>query len=331
MVNSNHRYDTRDELVIWRLTDGKPGHENQTLGLLNSLKSKVKCQSHEIKVSNNFEALFNIFTATWPLGRNLPLPDIILGAGHNTHLHLLAAKRSFGGKTIVLMKPSLPVRWFDLCLIPQHDNYQGGGNYIEIKGVLNSIRPTGNQKTSKSLIMIGGPSKHFKWSDSGVIAQIYELVKQNPYIEYILTTSPRTPESFVAAVRRIKFQNLCIVPYQNTIKGWISAKLDECSSAWITEDSVTMVYEGLTAQVAVGLLNLEANKNSRVYRGVESLVYQKFVTRFDFIGVYKKSLLPVNGFSEADRCSDWLLQNWELQQYRESKPIIFAPQASSLA
>ncbi|OYZ39423.1 MAG: hypothetical protein B7Y16_09190 [Methylotenera sp. 24-45-7] len=122
-----------------------------------------------------------------------------------------------------------------------------------------------------------------------------------------------------------------MVPYQNTIKGWISAKLDECSSAWITEDSVTMVYEGLTAQVAVGLLNLEANKNSRVYRGVESLVYQKFVTRFDFIGVYKKSLLPVNGFSEADRCSDWLLQNWELQQYRESKPIIFAPQASSLA
>jgi hypothetical protein len=331
MVNSNHRYDTRDELVIWRLTDGKPGHENQSLGLLNSLKNKVKCQSHDIKVSNNFEALFNILTATWPFGRNLPLPDIILGAGHNTHLHLLAAKRSFGGKTIVLMKPSLPVRWFDLCLIPQHDNYQGGGNYIEIKGVLNSIRPTGNQKTSKSLIMIGGPSKHFKWSDSGVIAQIYELVKQNPYIEYILTTSPRTPESFVAAVRRIKFQNLCIVPYQNTIKGWISAKLDECSSAWITEDSVTMVYEGLTAQVAVGLLNLEANKNSRVYRGVESLVYQKFVTRFDFIGVYKKSLLPVNGFSEADRCSDWLLQNWELQQYRESKPIIFAPQASSLA
>jgi mitochondrial fission protein ELM1 len=322
MINFNHKLRTQDELVIWRLIDGKPGHENQSLGLINSLKNKVNCQSFDIKVNNKFEALFNILTSTWPLGCDLPLPDLIVGAGHATHLHLLAAKRAFGGKTIVLMKPSLPVNWFDLCLIPQHDDYRGSGHYIETKGVLNSIRPDDKHHADKSLIMIGGPSKHFKWSDSGVVSQIYELVKQNPDIEYTLTTSPRTPESFIAAARRIKSKNLCIVPYQNTEKGWVADKLAECSTAWITEDSVTMVYEGLTAQVAVGLLNLDALKNSRVYRGVENLVNQKYVTRFDFIGVYKKSLLPVYGFSEADRCSEWLLKHWHLQKHQQAIPVI---------
>jgi hypothetical protein len=67
---------------------------------------------------------------------------------------------------------------------------------------------------------------------------------------------------------------------------------------------------------------LDALKNSRVYRGVENLVNQKYVTRFDFIGVYKKSLLPVYGFSEADRCSEWLLKHWHLQKHQPAIPVI---------
>jgi len=332
MINSNHRNQTDNTLVIWRLIDGKPGHENQSLGLLNALISKVKCRYYDIKVSNNFAVLFDILSGTWLLGRDLPAPDIILGAGHITHWHLLAAKRAFGGKTIVLMKPSLPVKWFDLCLIPQHDHYQGGGNFIETKGVVvNAIKANTHKLANKCLIMVGGPSKHFKWSDSGVMAQVYALVKQNPDTEYVLTTSPRTPESFLAAAKRIKFQNLNIVPYINTSKGWVSEQLAECSSAWITEDSVTMVYEALTAQVAVGLLNLDALQKGRVYRGVESLVFQKLVTRFDFIGLYKKSLMPVYGFSEADRCSHWLLQHWQLRQHDVNAQTCFVSSASSIA
>ena len=85
--------------------------------------------------------------------------NVHLGFGHATHLHLLAAQRAYGGKTIVLMQPSLPAKLFDLCLIPEHDQYQGNAEYLQTRGVLNPIQPEGEHASNQALIMIGGPSK----------------------------------------------------------------------------------------------------------------------------------------------------------------------------
>lgn len=297
-------------LTIWRLIDGKSGHENQSLGLVNSLASKVNCKCFDIRVSSTLEALFNILTTTWSLASGLPLPDFIIAAGHATHLHALAAKRVFGGKTIILMQPSLPMSWFDLCLIPEHDNYLGGGDYIETKGVLNNIKHDGIHDQNKSLIMIGGCSKHFEWDTTDLIGQVYELVKQNQSIEYTLTTSRRTPEDFISAVKRIHFSNLKIVPFEDTHPNWVAEQLAESASAWVTEDSVSMVYESLTANVAVGLLNVSTKRESRVSKGMQTLVNQNLVTRFDLFGMYQLKVFPVIGFSEADRCSNLILDYW---------------------
>lgn len=318
-LNNDSVLKTDNPLIIWRLIDGKPGHENQSLGLVNALTNNVDCQCFDIKVSNAVEALFNLLTATWGLASGLPVPDLIVGAGHATHLHALAAKRAFGGKTIVLMQPSFPVSWFDLCLIPQHDAYRGGGKYLETRGVLNPIKPDGEHHQNKSLIMVGGPSKHCKWDTANLVAQVYELVKQNQRIEYTLTTSRRTPKDFVSAVKRIHFSNLNIVPFGETQSGWVASALAASASAWVTEDSVSMVYESLTANVAVGLLNLHAIRESRVTRGVKHLVNQGLVTRFDFQGFYQNRLRPVQGFTEANRCSHWILQRW-MQPRLTQKP-----------
>lgn len=96
-------------VVIWRLLDGKPGHENQTLGLVNALKRVTRCACIDIPVDEAGSALLHYMTASWPRGAGLLKPDLIFGAGHATHLHMLAARRAHGGKTIVLMQPSLPV------------------------------------------------------------------------------------------------------------------------------------------------------------------------------------------------------------------------------
>ena len=309
-MQKSENISIHNPLIIWRLIDGKPGHENQSLGLVNELSRIVDCQHYDISVSNNIEALINLFSSTYPSASGLPLPDLIIGAGHRTHLHLLAARKAFGGKVVVLMQPSLPVSWFDLCVIPQHDKYRGAGEYIETRGVLNSVNSEGVHLDQKSLIMVGGPSKHYKWDTSDLIAQIYQLVKQNPKIDYTLTTSRRTPKNFISAVKRIHFSNLKIVQYENTEKGWVAQKLSESAYAWITEDSVSMVYEGLTANVAVGLLNMSESQESRVSRGIKHLVDQSVVVRFDHLGNYKKSLHRASGFSEANRCSNWIIHHW---------------------
>ncbi len=308
------------QLTIWRLVDGKAGHESQSLGLVHALAKRTDCQLIDIKVSNGLEAIVGWLSSTWGLGAGLPLPDLIIGAGHATHLHLLAAQRAYGGKTIVLMQPTLPVGLFDLCLIPEHDQYQGAGEYLQTKGVLNPISPEGEHADNQALIMIGGPSKHCDWDTLKLITQVYELVNHNAGINYTLTTSRRTPIAFVSAVKRIHFPNLIVVPFEETEKGWVAQKLSESAFAWVTEDSVSMVYEALTAQVAVGLLNMPVKKKSRVSRGIQKLINQGMVARFDFLQTYQQKLKAVVGFVEADRCSHWILQSWT-QASQSHQPV----------
>jgi len=316
--------DKHQQLIIWRLIDGKPGHENQSLGLVNALAKQTHCEYIDIRVSNGFEALVSYLTSTWGLGAGLPLPDLIIGAGHATHLHMLAAKKAYGGKTIVLMQPTLPVSLFDLCLIPEHDQYQGRGEYLQTRGVLNPISAAGEHQENQGLIMIGGPSKHCAWDTLKLIAQVYELVNHNPDITYTLTTSRRTPKAFVSAVKRIHFPNLKVVPFEETGKGWVKQALANSACAWVTEDSVSMVYEALTSQVAVGVLTMPIKKENRVSRGIQKLVRQGLVTRFDFLQHYQQTLQSAVGFMEADRCSQWIMQSW-VQTSKTHKPA-FEPQ-----
>lgn len=311
------------QLTIWRLVDGKAGHESQSLGLVHALAKQTDCQTIEIKVSNALEAIAGWLSSTWGLGAGLPLPDLIIGAGHATHLHLLAAQRAYGGKTIVLMQPTLPVGLFDLCLIPEHDNYQGNSEHLKTRGVLNPIQPEGEHAHNQALIMVGGPSKHCDWDTLKLIAQVYELVNHNAHIHYTLTTSRRTPKAFLSAVKRIHFPNLTVIPFEETQKGWVAQQLSESAFAWVTEDSVSMVYEALTAQVAVGLLTMPVKRKSRVSQGVQKLINQGLVVRFDFLQTYQQKLKTVVGFVEADRCSQWILHSW-MQTSQSNRPVFEA-------
>lgn len=307
-------------MVIWRLTDGKPGHQNQTLGLVNSLKRFTRCESIDFPVDKAGNALIHYMTAAWPAGAGLPKPDLILGAGHATHLHMLAARRAHGGRTIVLMQPSLPVAWFDLCLIPEHDQYKGLGPIVETRGVLNTIRPEGEHAAHHALILIGGECRHFVWDDESIAAQVQQLVRHHPSTQFTLTTSRRTPQSFLAILNVKKFHNLEVVPYEATTPGWVAARLAQSSMAWISEDSVSMVYEALTAQVAVGILNLETARESRVSRGLKRLMHRNLVVPFNYAGTYKSSLKPVPGFAESDRCAHWIMHRWFSQPVLSNIP-----------
>lgn len=301
---------TENPIIIWRLTDGKPGHQSQSLGLVRSLKRKMPCQCYDIPVKGRWQPLFDLFSATWPAGRGLPMPDLIIGAGHRTHLHMLAAKKVYGGRTIVLMQPSLPVSMFDLSLVPEHDNYRGKGSVLETRGVLNPLHAGGDHAKNKALIMIGGPSRHCDWDETRLLSQLRQLLKQNPAVHYLLTTSRRTPGNFVSELRKQVSPNLQIIPFEQTGEGWVAEQLAQSATAWITEDSVSMIYEALTAQVAVGLLSMPVKQENRVSRGVNKLIDDGLVVRFDSLGHYKSGLKPVAGFIEADRCANWILHRW---------------------
>lgn len=298
-------------LTLWRLTDGKPGHEKQSLGLARALQRLTDAVCHDIAVhpgAGAWLAWLAWLLGRFPAGAGLPGPDLVLAAGHATHLPALAARRARGGRIVVLMRPSLPIALFDLCLIPAHDHPPQRPNVIVTRGVLNAVEPGGPHDARQGLILIGGPSRHYRWDDAAVAAQVQSLMTAQPDVRWTLTTSRRTPTGFLAALGMP--MGLDIHPYNQTPPGWLEAMLARCAQVWVSPDSGSMVYEALTAGCRVGLLDLAAIPGSRIARELAALSEQGLVTPFPRWRVGQSLAPPMQGFNEAERCAREILERW---------------------
>jgi mitochondrial fission protein ELM1 len=240
----------------------------------------------------------------------LPSPDLILGAGHRTHFSMLAARRARGGRVVVLMKPSLPLSWFDLCLIPEHDDPPARANVLVTKGALNRIRPSTAQDPWRGLFLIGGPSLHFDWNSAELQRQITAILEATPHIQWTLTTSRRTPTDFLQKLAELANSNLTIKPYTETDPIWLPGQLGKAAWVWVTADSVSMIYEALTAGAAVGILNVPKRISSRVSRGLESLIHEGLVMPFEQWQDSRELHAPAQSFNEAARCAQEIQQRW---------------------
>ena len=297
--------------VIWHFVDGKPGHENQSTGLIAALAARRQVATHRIELStcNRMAAVLD-----WMLGRRrhggaLPDPDLIIGAGHSTHLHMLAARRARGGKAVVLMQPSLPLKWFDLCLIPEHDAPPARANVVPTRGVLNRVQPSDALEPDRGLILVGGPSAHYDWSESQLVEHI-EVLRAVQDQHWTVATSRRTPASTVARLQALTGDRLLLVTPVSVDATWLPAELARSASVWVTEDSVSMVYEALTAGAATGVLPVQARGPSRVRQGLEQLVTAGWVTTYSEWQRHHKLVPPPARLHEAGRAADLISERW---------------------
>ncbi len=298
-----------EPLVIWRLTDGKPGHMQQTLGLAQALSRHLPVDCIDIDLRAESVGLLDVLLRRFHPGVARKRPDLIIGAGHGTHLALLAARRTTGAKIVALMKPSLPATLFDLVITPEHDGLAEGPHVINTLGVLNPMQG-GDKRAGSLLFLVGGPSKHVQWNDVAILAQVAAVVATlAPGTPWRITDSRRTPGSLSAELHRLygeRFQ-----PHADCPPGWLAARLLSTEMVWVSEDSVSMVYESLTAGCRVGLLQLPAGRDSRIARGVARLVSEGYVTSF---AAWEASatLGPARAFNEAARVAPLLLQRLRL-------------------
>ncbi|MDD5364036.1 MAG: ELM1/GtrOC1 family putative glycosyltransferase [Gallionellaceae bacterium] len=298
-------------LTLWRLLDGKPGHEKQTLGLAQALGRLTDCRCLDIAVPARGVRFLSWLAGRFPAGDGLPAPDLILAAGHATHLAALAARRAHGGRIAVLMKPSLPLAWFDLCLIPEHDAPPARSNALATLGVLNAVTPGGEKVQDDGLFLIGGVSPHYRWDDDEVIRQIRAVIDATPEVHWRLTDSRRTPASFMARLTSATTgTHLEILPHATTPPGWLEQTLSAAGQAWVSEDSVSMVYEALTAGCAVGLIRLPSTHDSRISRGIATLVRDNWLTTFNDWRQNRRLPPPPGRFDEAGRCAEEILKLW---------------------
>lgn len=260
----------RTKFKVWLFTDGKIGHEKQSKAFVEILRKQYSISEEIIDVSG----ICFVQSIKWFLGFTPPIqtlldtPDLIIGTGHRTHFPMLAARRIYKGKIIVIMKPSMPLKFFDLCLIPKHDRPKIEKNVLITNGPLSSIKSSKNQNEKAGLIMLGGPNKQFTWSNENILNQIYEIIedKSNRELNWQLTTSRRTPPHFIELLRQARFPNLSLFTFDETPTNWIEKALAQHATVWVTQDSFSMIYEAIQSGAKVGLLEMPPKRNSLFYR-----------------------------------------------------------------
>ncbi len=293
--------------VIWRFSDGRPGHDAQSKGLSSALSDLLECECHDILSPVPFSNYCWGALKKFPLVNSLPDPDLLIGAGHATHKPMLLAQYTRGGLAIVLMKPSLPTKLFDLCLIPEHDKHKGGDNILTTVGPLNLLRPSGQLSDEQGLILIGGESKHFHWENAGLQEQLLCILERSN-LNWTLTDSPRTPPATRALLQELNTDKVKYVPYADKNGAGIVDLLQRAGTVWVSEDSMSMIYEALSTGAAVGVLRVTNKNNSRLADVAQRLANKHLLTLFDEWVTTRTLLPPEKPLYESARCAKELVR-----------------------
>ncbi|MBG7607317.1 MAG: mitochondrial fission ELM1 family protein [Verrucomicrobia bacterium] len=282
-----------EPLQLLIISDGKTGHLNQSLGFAEAM-GRICATEINILELDFQKGFFSRLRGAVAASEELPQPNMVIATGHATHFPLLWISRKSGAGSIVLMKPSLPMSWFDFCIAPEHD-FEGKavpGNVITSKGALNRVVSAKIGKKGK-LFLIGGPSKTHGYDQAALISQIAEIVGDEPWQ---LADSRRTPPTLLPALAAT-LPTLEIFPHGEAKPGWLAGKLSELEEIRVTEDSVSMIYEALSSGAKVGVLEMpRLLPDSRVLRGLAALEKE---------GYLDPTASP-KILAEADRCAKLL-------------------------
>ncbi|RYL25948.1 ELM1/GtrOC1 family putative glycosyltransferase [Acinetobacter piscicola] len=289
------------------VSDGKAGHRSQAMGLF-------KAMQRQSQQAVTFEEISIVELSIFPLimgmmQHKIPqlqqTPDYIFGVGSHTQFRVLLLGKIYKqAKTVILMKPNFPCSWFDYAVIPEHDAVTEQGNVIVSRGALNPIVDEQRHISGRILIALGGSSKRHTWNDQKVLTAIENIVQQNPHGDIILTTSRRTPADFLSQLKQKKYaEKLQIFPVEQTPQGWIFEQMQLAEAVWVTEDSVSMIFEALTAGCKVGTILIDRSKQDRITQSIDQILTAHLISTAENIA----DLPQAQTFKEADRVATYLL------------------------
>lgn len=296
-------------LVVWQWTDGKRGHERQCEGLLHALAKRRSLDHHLLPVPPSpFQRLRDFLGASLPALRDVPGPDLILGAGRACALPMLAARRARGGRVVCIMRPQLPHACFDLCIIPRHDGVAPSAHVELSEGPLNPMRPAANREAGLGVILLGGPSRHHAWDEEAMLAQIGRLLAARPDMHWLATDSRRSPASLGA--RLAAHDGLIFFSHRDTAADWLPSLLARAEQVWVSADSVAMIYEALSAGARVGALDVPVLRADRISAIASDLTARGLVMSLHSNGSNTGASPPL--LREADRIAEIILTRWPM-------------------
>ena len=297
------------KINIWLILDGKRGHEKQIEDLAFSINKIKKSNITRIKKISFINIIKNFFKIGYDPCRTYPNPDLIIAAGHQTHLDALQKRGRYGGKIILVMKPSLPSFLFDLSIIPSHDKIFFPKNIFMIHGSINKIENQKKQNKNTALILIGGPSKNYLWSSKNVINEINNIIScnSNSKINFTVATSRRTPNSFKTELKQNQ-NNLKIIHHESVPSNWLDRNIGKYEYSWVTQDSISMLFELIASGSKVSCIKLESRnkKFKNLFHNLYKTNKVNFTNNVEDIVTNKQRLKP----NTADICANYIYEHF---------------------
>ncbi len=313
-MNHVSRQDSVDPVILWQICDGKRGHLSQSTGLIEALRRRAPLAVHQVTAPPLIRSLASCLSGKTPWPADLPAPRVAVGAGHATHAALLAVSRGYRARTVVIMRPSLPLSWFDYVLAPAHDDPPVQDNVIITSGAINPMQAGQEHDPERGLILVGGPSRHYRMDAEALLSRIRQVLARPSPRYWTLSNSPRTPAQLNRELIGLQAAGVEVAPWDRCGPGWLAETLARTRDVWVTEDSVSMIYEALTSGCRVGLLPLPRKSASRLHRAIDQLLEDSFVSAHNNRDAGAELRSPPRTLNEADRCAGLLLKKGLLSE-----------------
>lgn len=303
-------------LVIWLLQDGKVGHQNQALALVEALQQRlflrlevVELPAHPLPGLRLLHALFRTSA--------LAHPHLVVGAGHATHFAMLGVALRRKVPSLVVMRPSLPLTWFSWVVAPSHDLATAAAStrLISTFGPLCRKAPaqvaslSSPQPWPHTLVLLGGPSRHHRFDLATLKMHLAQLLAADSQPEgWCLVESRRTPAGALQQLASELGLSKQQMAWRSCPSGWLAAALAQCPAVWASEDSMSMLFEAVSAGCRVGVLPMPRRAGrSRLQHSLERLVAEGYVLPLSVWRPGHQLNYPPKPLDEAGRVADQLL------------------------
>ena len=313
-------------LQIVAFLDGLPGHEKQSKGIIQALTTLTQTTVRYIHLpAQDFHSvLFNwlryVVSRTTSLAGKHQVPasesrvDLIIGVGAHTHIAMALFKQRYGGKVVTCMPPSLfYLKEIDLYCIAMHDRVRTSGKVFRTIGPPNTALFLNKHDKKKGLILVGGiDEKSHIWSSQDLVSKIAAILKSRSDIQWTIASSRRTPKEMEVLISDLVrlHPNVKFLRPLDTPAGWIEERYAECFNVWVTADSISMVYEALTAGCRVGILPVQWKKRGSKYeKGINYVLSEGWAVSYDQRQEGKMPTLR-GSLDEASRCAEEILRRW---------------------
>ena len=240
--------------TILVLSDGKPGHANQSIAMARHLGrpyeiAEVHFRNRPCKLLSYLLDRIGVYTPSllrWdPPGGEF---RAVVSAGSETYYANKVLARRLSIPSVAIMLPRGYRLDFDRIIAQDHDNPPVKNNILALPVNLCRVEPMGvfrpREGVRYAALVVGGPNRVYGFDLERFRGTLDAVFTGFPDFRIVVTTSRRTPAAVEKEIDRFPFEEKFL--YSRNPVNPIPDFLASCEYVLITADSTSMISEAVT-------------------------------------------------------------------------------------